>query len=77
MGQYELLWCDPVKQAVLLVGWRDPHIECERRLGAIHPKAMLVILTKPDEWETWLSADWATTIIISNIINNLLIALTV
>jgi putative SOS response-associated peptidase YedK len=25
-------------------------------VGSIHPKAMPVILTKPDEWETWLSA---------------------
>ena len=25
-------------------------------VGAIHPKAMPVILTKPAEWETWLSA---------------------
>ncbi|WP_209021323.1 SOS response-associated peptidase [Paracoccus ravus] len=26
------------------------------RVGAIHPKAMPVILTKPSEWEAWLSA---------------------
>jgi putative SOS response-associated peptidase YedK len=25
-------------------------------VGAIHPKAMPVILTEPEEWETWLSA---------------------
>jgi putative SOS response-associated peptidase YedK len=25
-------------------------------VGAVHPKAMPVILTEPDEWETWLSA---------------------
>ena len=25
-------------------------------MNAIHPKAMPVILTKPDEWETWLTA---------------------
>ena len=24
----------------------------------IHPKAMPVVLTEPDEWETWLRADW-------------------
>ncbi|MET4702084.1 putative SOS response-associated peptidase YedK [Constrictibacter sp. MBR-5] len=27
-----------------------------RELGAIHPKAMPVILTEPHEWEAWLSA---------------------
>ena len=24
----------------------------------IHPKAMPVILTQPEEWQTWLTADW-------------------
>ena len=33
----------------------DPNKE----VGAIHPKAISVILTKPEEWETWLIADWA------------------
>ena len=28
-------------------------------VGAIHPKAMPVILTKPGEWETWLDAPWS------------------
>jgi putative SOS response-associated peptidase YedK len=28
-------------------------------VGAIHPKAMPVILNQPGEWETWLSAPWA------------------
>lgn len=28
-------------------------------VGAIHPKAMPVILTEPQEWETWLSAPWS------------------
>ena len=28
-------------------------------IGAIHPKAMPVILTKPEQWDIWLSADWA------------------
>ena len=28
-------------------------------VAAIHPKAMPVILTQPDEWEMWLSAPWA------------------
>lgn len=32
--------------------------EPNAEVGAIHPKAMPVILTTPDEWETWLSADW-------------------
>jgi|GEM_PF-6830566 len=31
---------------------------CNSEVGAIHPKAMPVILMKPDEWETWLSAEW-------------------
>ncbi len=25
----------------------------------VRPKAMPVILTEPEEWETWLSAPWA------------------
>ena len=32
----------------------DPNDE----IGAIHPKAMLVILAKPDEIEIWLTAPW-------------------
>ena len=28
-------------------------------IGAVHPKAMPVILTDPAEWETWLAAPWA------------------
>lgn len=27
-------------------------------VGAIHPKAMPVILTKPEEWDAWLHAPW-------------------
>lgn len=27
-------------------------------VGAIHPKAMPAILTRPDEVETWLTAPW-------------------
>ena len=27
-------------------------------VGAIHPKAMPVILRTPEEWETWLNAPW-------------------
>lgn len=27
-------------------------------VGAIHPKAMPVILTRPEDWETWLRAEW-------------------
>ncbi|WP_242685182.1 MULTISPECIES: SOS response-associated peptidase [Haematobacter] len=27
-------------------------------VGAIHPKAMPVILTEPVEWQTWLTAPW-------------------
>lgn len=29
-----------------------------REVGAVHPKAMPVILTEPAEWETWLCAPW-------------------
>ncbi len=38
--------------------------EANKTVGAIHPKAMPVILTKPDEWETWLTAplDQATAL---------------
>jgi putative SOS response-associated peptidase YedK len=28
-------------------------------VGAIHPKAMPVILTEPAEWEAWLEAPWS------------------
>ena len=31
--------------------------EPNREVAAIHPKAMPAILTKPEEWETWLTAD--------------------
>ena len=27
-------------------------------VGAVHPKAMPVILTRPVEWEVWLGAPW-------------------
>ena len=30
--------------------------EANAVVGAIHPKAMPVILTEPEEWETWLTA---------------------
>ena len=33
--------------------------EPNKEVGAIHPKAMPCILTAPEEWETWLTADWA------------------
>ena len=29
-----------------------------REVGAVHPKAMPVILTAPAEWDIWLSAPW-------------------
>jgi len=32
--------------------------EPNAEVGAIHPKAMPVILTTPDEWQTWLTAPW-------------------
>ena len=30
--------------------------EANETVGAIHPKAMPVVLTEPEEWETWLTA---------------------
>jgi putative SOS response-associated peptidase YedK len=33
--------------------------EPNAEVGAVHPKAMPVILTEPDEVETWLAAPWA------------------
>jgi putative SOS response-associated peptidase YedK len=33
--------------------------EPNAEVGAVHPKAMPVILTAPDEVETWLAAPWA------------------
>lgn len=32
--------------------------EPNTEVGAVHPKAMPVILTQPDEIETWLTAEW-------------------
>ncbi|HYN27991.1 MAG TPA: SOS response-associated peptidase, partial [Burkholderiales bacterium] len=32
--------------------------EANAEVAAIHPKAMPVILTAPDEWERWLAAPW-------------------
>ncbi|QIE54960.1 SOS response-associated peptidase [Pikeienuella piscinae] len=36
-------------------------LTCEpnREVGKVHPKAMPVVLTKPDEWESWLAAPWS------------------
>jgi putative SOS response-associated peptidase YedK len=28
-------------------------------VGAIHPKAMPVILTTPEEWDAWMAAPWS------------------
>ena len=35
-------------------------LTCEpnKEVGAIHPKAMPVILTEPDEIDTWMRAEW-------------------
>lgn len=27
-------------------------------VGRVHPRSMLVILTQPEEWESWLSGTW-------------------
>jgi putative SOS response-associated peptidase YedK len=32
--------------------------DANAEVGNIHPKAMPVILTEPDEWESWLNAPW-------------------
>jgi putative SOS response-associated peptidase YedK len=32
--------------------------EPNAEVGEVHPKAMPVILTEPEEWETWLTAPW-------------------
>ncbi|EAU41647.1 hypothetical protein FP2506_14479 [Fulvimarina pelagi HTCC2506] len=32
--------------------------DANAEVGAIHPKAMPVILTEPDEIDTWLRAEW-------------------
>ena len=32
--------------------------EANAAVAPVHPKAMPVILTEPDEWETWLTAPW-------------------
>lgn len=32
--------------------------ELNAEVAPIHPKAMLAILTEPEEWEVWLMADW-------------------
>jgi putative SOS response-associated peptidase YedK len=36
-------------------------LTCEpnAQVGAVHPKAMPVVLTEPLEWEVWLNAPWA------------------
>jgi putative SOS response-associated peptidase YedK len=36
----------------------DPNAEVK----AIHPKAMPVILTEPDDWHAWLNAPWADAV---------------
>jgi putative SOS response-associated peptidase YedK len=33
--------------------------EPNAEVAPIHPKAMPTILTKSDDWETWLSVEWA------------------
>jgi len=33
--------------------------EPNAEIADVHPKAMPVILTKPSEWEQWLTAEWA------------------
>ena len=33
--------------------------EPNAEVGALHPKAMPVILTEPEQWDFWLAAPWA------------------
>jgi len=33
--------------------------EPNAEVAAVHPKAMPVVLTEPEEWETWLTQPWA------------------
>ena len=37
---------------------RVPDTDANKEVGAVHPKAMPVILTNEGEFETWLSAPW-------------------
>jgi len=37
-----------------------PTTEPNAEVGAVHPKAMPVILTQPDEIEAWMTAPWET-----------------
>ena len=32
--------------------------EPNAEVAAIHPKAMPVVLTTPDEWDVWLNSPW-------------------
>lgn len=34
--------------------------DANAEVGVVHPKAMPVILTEPDEWEAWMHAPWTT-----------------
>jgi putative SOS response-associated peptidase YedK len=36
--------------------------EPNAEVGAVHPKAMPVILTRPEEWECWLNASWSDAV---------------
>jgi acetoacetate decarboxylase len=42
----------PLRVATGTMGYKQPNPE----VGATHPKAMPVILTTPDEVETWMTA---------------------
>lgn len=33
--------------------------DANAEVGAVHPKAMPVVLTREEEWDAWLSAPWA------------------
>lgn len=36
--------------------------EPNAEVGAVHPRAMPVILATPSEWRTWLTAPWSAAI---------------
>ena len=47
---------DTGRMARILPAW---FVSRMTEVRAVHPKAMPVILSKPEEWETWLTAPWS------------------
>ena len=44
-------------------------------VAPIHPKAMPVVLTEPEEWQTWLTAPWAEAVALQRPLTNGLLRL--